>query len=348
MGPVGPGPAASQAPRRTDSLLRPETPSLPTSTPDDPAAAGEADPVPPPIDPTAAPDQALFAHSRAMWIQLPAPWRLTSPRNEVARHPGSDEQPRHRCWYGAWFDFLPGSDLAHARRLVATEALEVTSSYRRWWDLEAVDLELAGQPAVELQIAIDTPVGGRIYLVLYPGGTLVFQLDLWLMESRDDRPGVLLCLPRPEALAEEFVQAFEESEPARAWAERRAAPTERRAPGPVIPQPRSIQDCLTELDRLLDADIAEAIRSREEDGLAEYEARLGRELIDRWGLSAGSPLVRYFRQLGLEGEYEMAGLIVHSYWRHLHGLPLNVQNQVEGYRKTRPEQQAPRDRGHRR
>ena len=44
-----------------------------------------------------------------------------------------------------------------------------------------------------------------------------------------------------------------------------------------------------------------------------------------------SRLGQYFRQLGIDEYDDMSGIILDSYWRQLHGKPIDLNGQVRYY-----------------
>ena len=50
-----------------------------------------------------------------------------------------------------------------------------------------------------------------------------------------------------------------------------------------------------------------------------------------WGLWGGSPLARYFNRLGVFHPDDISGIILTSFWRHLNGRPIKLDEQVKHY-----------------
>jgi hypothetical protein len=95
--------------------------------------------------------------------------------------------------------------------------------------------------------------------------------------------------------------------------------------------PATLEDCFPALDDLLGLELPEFKTLSEEECLAATHHFLGRWLRNNWGLWSTSPLRSYLESLGLHHAGDMSSTIIRSYWRHLHGLPLDVAEQVAEY-----------------
>jgi hypothetical protein len=63
-----------------------------------------------------------------------------------------------------------------------------------------------------------------------------------------------------------------------------------------------------------------------------YHHTLGRWIRNNWGLWSGeSKLAEWFKSLGIEHADDMSGIVLDSFWRHLHDKPLDVEGQVAHY-----------------
>ena len=58
---------------------------------------------------------------------------------------------------------------------------------------------------------------------------------------------------------------------------------------------------------------------------------MGMWMRNNWKLWGGGPLAQHFNTLGIHHPDDMSGIILESYWLHLHGCPLGVQEQVAWY-----------------
>lgn len=97
--------------------------------------------------------------------------------------------------------------------------------------------------------------------------------------------------------------------------------------------PKNLEECFTQLDSELSADMARKILSGSEDGLALYHHGLGTYLRNSWGLWSGSRLYKYFSDMGLHHPDDMSAVILESYWRHKHNKPLELDKQIDKYKK---------------
>ncbi len=96
--------------------------------------------------------------------------------------------------------------------------------------------------------------------------------------------------------------------------------------------PKDLNDCFSELNRLLKKEDIEKIRSGEIEPI-EMHFGLGMGLRNNWGLWGGSRLAKYFNVMGIHHPDDMSGIILDSYARHLKGEPLKLDEQVGYYKK---------------
>lgn len=95
--------------------------------------------------------------------------------------------------------------------------------------------------------------------------------------------------------------------------------------------PRDLNDCIVYSERTLSpADIA-TLKGESEDDLAKYHFSFGMGLRNAWGLWRGSRLARWFNTQGIFHPDDMSGIILHSFWRHLNGKPIQLEEQVQVY-----------------
>lgn len=97
--------------------------------------------------------------------------------------------------------------------------------------------------------------------------------------------------------------------------------------------PADLEDCLVQLGRLLHKNVIREMRDAKEEGMLHYHHGLGTKLRNDWGLWRGSRLSAYFNQLGIQHPDDMSAIILTSFWRRLHGVPLDVESQVADYRE---------------
>jgi hypothetical protein len=233
--------------------------------------------------------------------------------------------PGKPCGNVLWFDYVPAVTVDYARRLVDTESLDVTTALRHWTDRQYSPVRLADHPAVALRSPEAQLADRTIYLVPGGDGVLVVQVM-----SRGKAP--LECVGLHESLAALLVRAFYSP----AAIDRAAKLSAARSPPPlkeVQPVPRNLEECFAALEKTLRPEDLEAFRAAPEGDLARYHLSLGMSIRNRWGLWNGSPLQKYFRGLGVRHPDDMSGIILTSFWRHLHGKPQDLDEQVEGYRR---------------
>ena len=96
--------------------------------------------------------------------------------------------------------------------------------------------------------------------------------------------------------------------------------------------PRDLDDCFATLDRMLNPEDREQIRTGEIMPI-EMHHGLGRHLRNEWGLWAKSRLWHYFHAMGLSHPDDMSGVILDSYARHLQHKPLRVEEQIREYQR---------------
>lgn len=95
--------------------------------------------------------------------------------------------------------------------------------------------------------------------------------------------------------------------------------------------PTNLEECFKELHKKsCDKDLEE-IKSRPEEDMIEFHHTLGRWMRNEWGLWSGGHLQDYFKKIGLWHPDDMSGVILTSFYRHLKGLPLNIEDQVKYY-----------------
>lgn len=94
--------------------------------------------------------------------------------------------------------------------------------------------------------------------------------------------------------------------------------------------PNNLEECFTHLKTMLsDADI-DFIKNRESEIILLHHT-LGRKLRNQWSLWTESTLKEYFKNLGITHPDDMSEIILTSFHRHLNGLPLNLENQIQKY-----------------
>ena len=90
--------------------------------------------------------------------------------------------------------------------------------------------------------------------------------------------------------------------------------------------PKDIDNCLTELDKLL----KKKERQKFMTSLpVDYHFSQGLYVRNNWGLWQGSRLQQYFYNLGIKHPDDMSSIILNCYWRYLRGEPINFEKEVE-------------------
>jgi hypothetical protein len=88
--------------------------------------------------------------------------------------------------------------------------------------------------------------------------------------------------------------------------------------------PAGVIDAITELEKMLDAQLIEEIKNchRKDELVGEYHYSLGLWMRNNWGLWQGSRLAQYLAGIGhgYEADY-MSGFILECFWKHLNGQP---------------------------
>ena len=91
--------------------------------------------------------------------------------------------------------------------------------------------------------------------------------------------------------------------------------------------PKDLDDAFRELDRML----PDSVKTRE--ALARVVSDhfgIGRWIRNSWGLSwGGSRLAKYFNALGVKHPDDMSSIILNSYYRHVSGEDIALQEQID-------------------
>lgn len=94
--------------------------------------------------------------------------------------------------------------------------------------------------------------------------------------------------------------------------------------------PVSVRDSFRVLERGLGPEEVERYRKM---SASEFAAAthfgLGTNIRNGWGLWSGkSRIARSLRRLGVDHPEDQSGVILSSFWRHLHGFPLRLEEQL--------------------
>lgn len=102
-----------------------------------------------------------------------------------------------------------------------------------------------------------------------------------------------------------------------------------------LPIPKNIEKCFKILNKTLDDDQIEQIKTLSEDSL--YCHFQGMDFFHAWKIYEGSKLTEYFNKKGLHGSFEIDETILVSYHRHLNYENIRLKEQIS---KHRSQQQA--------
>ena len=96
--------------------------------------------------------------------------------------------------------------------------------------------------------------------------------------------------------------------------------------------PEDLEDTFNQLDQLLSTEDIDTLKSKQsENDLVDYHFGLGLWMRNKWGLWQGSRLSKYFNDVGVFHPDDISGIILHSYWRRLNELPINLEEQIKYY-----------------
>ncbi|MFZ1685684.1 MAG: DUF6794 domain-containing protein [Candidatus Zixiibacteriota bacterium] len=95
--------------------------------------------------------------------------------------------------------------------------------------------------------------------------------------------------------------------------------------------PSDLNDCLAYLDTTLTPVDLDSLRQWHEDEMPRAHMNLGLWLRNNWGLWKGSRLSEWFNKHDIWHPDDMSGIILTSYWRHLHNRPIELDAQIAGY-----------------
>lgn len=96
-------------------------------------------------------------------------------------------------------------------------------------------------------------------------------------------------------------------------------------------QPTNLEEAIRALYKMFNDQEKEQIKSGIEEDICRYHHGLGTWIRNNWGLWSGGPLQDHFKSLGLWHADDMSGVILDSFYRHMKGLPLDVEGQVKYY-----------------
>jgi hypothetical protein len=97
--------------------------------------------------------------------------------------------------------------------------------------------------------------------------------------------------------------------------------------------PGDLEDCFSELDKMLHPDLILEIKRGSESDMIQFHFGLGMWIRNNWGLWQGSVLGEYFNALGIYHPDDISGIILDSYWHYLNDEPIELDEQVNYYKE---------------
>ena len=98
--------------------------------------------------------------------------------------------------------------------------------------------------------------------------------------------------------------------------------------------PVDLENSFDALDNTLSPEDIDTIKNMPEDNISSLHMGLGMWIRNNWGLwKKEGPLVKYFNDLGIFHPDDMSGIILTSYWRHLHNQPIELEQQIRYYQQ---------------
>ncbi|TPN82814.1 DUF6794 domain-containing protein [Aquimarina algicola] len=94
--------------------------------------------------------------------------------------------------------------------------------------------------------------------------------------------------------------------------------------------PKDIEDCLVQLDKVLgDATQQKAVDWSENNFVSTAYLSIGYRIRNRWQITNGSRLSKYFSKLGVRDPEEVTSIIFTSYSRYKKGKPILFKEQIK-------------------
>lgn len=97
--------------------------------------------------------------------------------------------------------------------------------------------------------------------------------------------------------------------------------------------PKDLDDCFVQLEKILKPDDIKTMRGGTEKDMAKYHFGLGMWMRNNWGFWRGSRLAKWFNGLGIKHPDDMSGIILDSFWRHLNGNDIKLEDQIKYYQE---------------
>ena len=124
--------------------------------------------------------------------------------------------------------------------------------------------------------------------------------------------------------------------PSLLWAQAprpQSRPESRGQGSPPAYVPSDLADAHAELLRILPSNVVVEIRAAKEADMIRYHLDLGMWLRNNWGLWRSSRLSRFFNRIGIHHPDDMSGIILDTFWCHLHGTPWRLNERVAYYQE---------------
>ncbi len=97
--------------------------------------------------------------------------------------------------------------------------------------------------------------------------------------------------------------------------------------------PKDLDEALAELDEILGEEARAVLLRVDANDKIVYHMGLGARLRKNWGLGEDSCLAQYFASFGIENPNDMSAILLESYWRRLHGRPIELEGQARHYQE---------------
>jgi len=108
--------------------------------------------------------------------------------------------------------------------------------------------------------------------------------------------------------------------------------------------PRNLDECFSELQKVVKTEDLEAFKNKEEDdAVASVHFSWGMWIRNNWGLRAKSRLANYFNDMGVYNPDDMSGIILGAFWCHLNGKQFKLQERIKNYQEYWQYTSVPKD-----
>ena len=107
--------------------------------------------------------------------------------------------------------------------------------------------------------------------------------------------------------------------------------------------PADLDECFSELKKIMTPQQLEEFKNKKEEEVVGYHMGLGKWIRNNWGLWQGSRLAEYFNKMGIHHPDDMSGIILDTFWCHLNGKPLKVEERVKDYQEYWEYNTVPKD-----